>query len=130
LVICTLGRETCGSGAASGRDQDGFMARLPCVIAVDGPHHVTKRGNARRFILDSDTERNIYLDLLQQSLALHDVAEYLRMVGDYAGSSLSLSNRYTAIVTINQWTNMHFDPANPKAFKAWWSTARANVANL
>jgi putative transposase len=50
------------------------MARLPRVIAVDGPHHVTQRGNARRFILDSDTDRNIYLDLLKQSLALHDVA--------------------------------------------------------
>ena len=49
------------------------MARLPRVIAVDGPHHVTQRGNARRFILDSDTDRNIYLDLLTQSLALHDV---------------------------------------------------------
>ena len=50
------------------------MARLPRVIALDGPHHVTQRGNARRFILDSDTDRNIYLDLLNQSLALHDVA--------------------------------------------------------
>ena len=49
------------------------MARLPRVIAVDGPHHVTQRGNARRFILDSDTDRNIYLELLKQSLALHDV---------------------------------------------------------
>jgi putative transposase len=50
------------------------MARLPRVIALDGSHHVTQRGNARRFILDSDTGRNIYLDLLNQSLALHDVA--------------------------------------------------------
>ena len=44
------------------------MARLPRVIAVDGPHHVTQRGNARRFILDSDTDRNIYLELLKQSI--------------------------------------------------------------
>jgi len=43
------------------------------VIAVDGPHHVTQRGNARRFILESDTDRNLYLDLLRQSLTLHDV---------------------------------------------------------
>jgi len=35
---------------------------------------VTQRGNARRFILESDTDRNIYLDLLRQSLTLHDVA--------------------------------------------------------
>jgi putative transposase len=50
------------------------MARLPRVIAVDGPHHVTQRGNGRRFILDSDTDRRVYLDLLKQSLALHGVA--------------------------------------------------------
>jgi hypothetical protein len=33
------------------------MARLARVIAVDVPHHVTQRGNARRFILDSDSDR-------------------------------------------------------------------------
>ena len=50
------------------------MACLPRVIAVDGSHHVTQRGNARRFILDGDTDRSVYLDLLKQSLALHAVA--------------------------------------------------------
>jgi REP element-mobilizing transposase RayT len=49
------------------------MARLPRVIAVHGPHHVTQRGNARRFILESDTDRNVYLDLLKQRLTLHEV---------------------------------------------------------
>jgi hypothetical protein len=29
-----------------------IMTRLARVIAVDVPHHVTQRGNARRFILD------------------------------------------------------------------------------
>ena len=46
---------------------------LPRVFAVHGPHHVTQRGNARRFVLDSDKDRSVYLDLLKQSLALHDV---------------------------------------------------------
>jgi putative transposase len=50
------------------------VARLPRVIAVDGPHHVTQRGNGRRFILHSDTDRSVYLDLLKQSLTLHAVA--------------------------------------------------------
>jgi len=50
------------------------MARLPRVIAVDEPHHVTQRGNGRRFILDGDTDCSVYLDLLEQSLALHSVA--------------------------------------------------------
>ena len=35
---------------------------------------MTQRGNGRRFILDSDTDRSVYLDLLKQSLALHVVA--------------------------------------------------------
>ena len=50
------------------------MARLPRVIAVDGPHHVTQRANARHFILERDIDRKVYLDLLRQSLALQNVA--------------------------------------------------------
>jgi hypothetical protein len=34
-----------------------IMTRLARVIAVDVPHHVTQRGNARRFILDCDADR-------------------------------------------------------------------------
>jgi putative transposase len=48
------------------------MARLARVIGLDLPHHVTQRGNDRRFILDNDTHRTIYLDLLAQSLGLHE----------------------------------------------------------
>jgi putative transposase len=47
------------------------MARLARVIAVDIPHHVTQRGNARQFILASEAERLVYLDLLRQYSGLH-----------------------------------------------------------
>jgi putative transposase len=47
------------------------MARLARVVAVDVAHHVTQRGNARQFILASDAERTVYLDLLRQSLQHH-----------------------------------------------------------
>jgi REP element-mobilizing transposase RayT len=40
------------------------MARLARVVAAAVPHHVTQRGNARRFILDSDADRKVYRDLL------------------------------------------------------------------
>ena len=50
------------------------MARLARVIAVDVRHHVTQRGNARRFILDSDTDRAVYLDLLRHYPQLHDLS--------------------------------------------------------
>jgi hypothetical protein len=51
------------------------MARFARVIALGVPHHITQRGNARRFILDSDADRKVYLDLLRQS------AERCRPVG-------------------------------------------------
>jgi putative transposase len=51
-----------------------IVARLARVIAVDVPHHVTQRGNARRFILDCDTDRMVYLNLLRQNIELHRVA--------------------------------------------------------
>jgi putative transposase len=50
------------------------MARLARVVAAGIPHHVTQRGNARRFILDKDADRLVYLNLLQQNLALHRIS--------------------------------------------------------
>jgi putative transposase len=49
------------------------MARLARVVAVGVPHHVTQRGNARQFILACDADRDVYLGLLRQSIALHGV---------------------------------------------------------
>lgn len=50
------------------------MARLARVIAVGIPHHVTQRGNARQFILASEAERLVYLDLLRQYSCLHQLS--------------------------------------------------------
>lgn len=50
-----------------------ILARLARVIAVDVPHHVTQRGNARRFILDCDADRMAYLNLLRRNIELHGV---------------------------------------------------------
>ena len=50
------------------------VARLARVVAVDVPHHVTQRGNARQFILASDAERMVYLDLLRQAVQLHSLS--------------------------------------------------------
>jgi len=44
------------------------MARLPRVVIVDVAHHVTQRGNGRQFILASDAQRMVYLDLLRQGV--------------------------------------------------------------
>jgi putative transposase len=49
------------------------VGRLARVIAVGVAHHVTQRGNGRRFLLESDADRRVYLDLLRENLALHEV---------------------------------------------------------
>ncbi len=47
------------------------MARFARVVAVNVAHHVTQRGNARQFILNSDTDREVYLDLLRENIEEH-----------------------------------------------------------
>ena len=44
-----------------------WHGRFTRVVAVDVPHHVTQRGNGRRFVLDSDADRTIYLKLLREN---------------------------------------------------------------
>ena len=50
------------------------MGRLARVVAADVPHHLTQRGNARRFVLDCDADRSVYLKLLRENLALYKVS--------------------------------------------------------
>jgi putative transposase len=47
------------------------MARLPRVVVVDVPHHVTQRGNARQVILAYDADRITYLELLREYAQLY-----------------------------------------------------------
>ena len=47
------------------------MARMPRVVALHVPHHVTRRGNARQSIFSSTEERTVYLELLRQYTELH-----------------------------------------------------------
>ncbi len=49
------------------------MARLARVVAVGIPHHVTQRANARRFILESDSDKRVYLDLLRHCCTLYEL---------------------------------------------------------
>jgi putative transposase len=39
------------------------MTRLRRVVAVNVPHHLTQRGNARQFILHRDEDRAVYLTI-------------------------------------------------------------------
>jgi putative transposase len=50
------------------------MARLARIAIVNIPHHVTQRGNARQFLLASDNERLVYLELLRRYAQLHELS--------------------------------------------------------
>lgn len=50
------------------------LARLARVVAINVPHHVTQRGNARRFILESDSDELVYIDFLRQCCALYEIS--------------------------------------------------------
>ena len=50
------------------------MARLARVVAVGTPHHVTQRGNGRRVIFESASDRLVYLDLLRRRCGIHGLA--------------------------------------------------------
>ena len=47
------------------------MARLPRVVAVEVPHHVTQRGNSRQVILATAADRITYLELLREYSQLY-----------------------------------------------------------
>jgi len=49
------------------------MPRFPRVVLPGVPHHVTQRGNARRFLLETDSDRLVYLRLLQQYARLQEL---------------------------------------------------------
>jgi hypothetical protein len=44
------------------------------VVANDIPHHVTQRENGRRFVLQADADRTVYLKLLRENISLYGVA--------------------------------------------------------
>jgi len=57
------------------------MARLARVLAADTPHHVTQRGNARRAVFETDSDRLVYMSLLQECSRLYrlDILGYCLM---------------------------------------------------
>ena len=57
------------------------MARLARVLAVDTPYHLTQRGNARRTVFETDSDRLVYMSLLQECAHLYrlDILGYCLM---------------------------------------------------
>jgi putative transposase len=50
------------------------MARLARVVAVNIPHYGTQRGNASHFVLELDSDKLVYLDLLRQYCSLYELS--------------------------------------------------------
>jgi len=93
------------------------MARLARIVVVNTPHHVTQRGNARQFILASDSERRVYLELLQKYVQLHDLSllgyclmsnhvhlvVMPRKVEDLAAALKQTQGRYASFWNATRW---------------------------
>jgi putative transposase len=80
-----------------------MMARLVRITAVNVSRHVTQRGNARQFLLASESERAVYLDLLHRYAKLYglSILGYCLMsnhvhliVVPHAADSLALALKY------------------------------------
>jgi putative transposase len=85
------------------------VTRLARVIAVDVPHHVTQRGNGRRFILNSDADRMAYLNLLRQNIELHGVmSNHVHLVvTPHNGEGLALALRHAHGRYAIYWNAVH-----------------------
>ncbi len=92
------------------------MGRFARVIAVDIAHHVTQRGNARRFILDCDADREVYLHLLREDVALNGVSligyclmsNHVHLIAiPHGADGLSLAMRRTHGRYASYWNARH-----------------------
>jgi REP element-mobilizing transposase RayT len=90
-----------------------LVARFARVVALDTPHHVTQRGNARQFILTTDAERLVYLGLLRHYGSLHR----LSLVGDCL-----MSNHVDLIVIPKQLDSLAATLKNTHGcYAAYWN---------
>ena len=92
------------------------MARLPRVVVVDVAHHVTQRGNARRYILDSDPDHVVYLSLLREYIETYQLSllgyclmsNHVHLVGiPHKSSSLALACKQTHGRYASYWNAGH-----------------------
>jgi len=98
------------------------MARLARVVALDTPHHVTQRGNARRFVLESDADRRVYLQLLQHYSRLH----HLSLLG-----YCLMSNHVHLIVVPRRPTSLALAlRAAHGRYAAWFNAERASSGHV
>jgi putative transposase len=92
------------------------VGRLARVIAVGVAHHVTQRGNGRRFLLEKDADRRVYLDLLAENLGSREVqlvgyclmSNHVHLIvipGDTEG--LALSMKHTHGRYASYWNVVH-----------------------
>ncbi len=79
------------------------MGRFARVVVTNVAHHVTQRGNARQFLLASDAERLVYLDLfpiIRQSGLLQDLKTCI---------TLRLSQASLSQASLSPASNLQFE---------------------
>ena len=105
------------------------MGRLARVVAVDVPHHLTQRGNDRRFILDCDSDRATYLSLLRENIDLYglSVMGYCLMsnhvhliVVPSTADGLAQALKQTHGRYASYWNTVHFVRGTSPTAEAGW----------
>jgi putative transposase len=84
------------------------MPRLARVICLGLPHHITQRGNAQQFILQSDEGRTVYLDLLRKSVELHEIEIIGYCVMSNHVHLVAIPNQADAMGLALKWTHGRF----------------------
>jgi putative transposase len=98
------------------------MARLARIAVVNVPHHVTQRGNARQFLLTSDEERLVYLELLRHYARLQELA--------LLGYCL-MSNHVHLIVIPHRPESLALALKNTHGrYAAYWNAARQSSGHV
>ena len=75
LVTSLVGWTACIFAQGTERDRRDVswylvsMPRLARIVAVNIPHHVTQRGNAKQHLLSSDAERTVYLGQTERDMS-------------------------------------------------------------
>jgi hypothetical protein len=77
------------------------MARLPRSVAVNTPHNVTQRGNARQFILSGDAERLVAKKWKRPVCPRFPLDWYMVVISSNSEDPIHYSRYTGATVTIN-----------------------------
>jgi putative transposase len=98
------------------------VARLPRVVVAGVAHHVTQRGNARQFLLATDSERMVYLDLLRQAVRVEGISVVGYCLMSNHVHLVVIPRRAEALAVALKQTHGHY--------AAYWNAAHTSSGHI